>query len=263
MTCSSCKISGHNIRTCIHKSEVPQVRPKITRKCRDGKNTEELGKSIEMSVCKAIGIDFCGVYKYDHEKSEKLRERLERIRQLFPFKNVKHTASKGARYDITGTNPDGTIGYISIKSSKTKDAKVCPQVIGQPCYNTFCDYFSLPRTSTTDDIKKFIIDNTARIMFDYFNHTFDCDIFYYNEYHDKCLYIKTKDKIDWDKLSFEFSRDLSSWNESTTLRANIGNNIVITIGEFQLHNNRNGIKFRWNFEKLLNFFTIHFHITEF
>jgi hypothetical protein len=47
------------------------------------------------------------------------------------------------------------------------------------------------------------------------------------------------------------------WNESTGLL--VDNN---TIGEFQVHNHRDCIKFRWVFEKLLDVFKDHFEMVE-
>jgi len=36
----------------------------------------------------------------------------------------------------------------------------------------------------------------------------------------------------------------------------------VTIGEFQVHNRRDCIKFRWSFEKLLSLFKVHFEIVD-
>jgi hypothetical protein len=44
-----------------------------------------------------------------------------------------------------------------------------------------------------------------------------------------------------------FTRGLGEWKESTTLK--IGNK---SIGEFQIHNNRDCIKFRFNIETLIS-----------
>lgn len=226
----------------------------------DRRNTEELGKAAEKAVCNVFRTAFSGKYKYELTLPTNLEVRFEKLRDIFAYNNIRHTASNGNRYDITATDENGDTKYLSIKSSKSTSAKVCPQVIGQPCHNVFCDYFQLPRSSNASDIKAFIIENINTILSDYFKHTFDCDIFYYNEPKDKCLYIKTIKDIEWRDCRFKFTRNLDTWNESTTLH--ILTPKPVTIGEFQIHNNRDGIKFRWNFEKVLNVFKDSFDIKE-
>ena len=76
-----------------------------------------------------------------------------------------------------------------------------------------------------------------------------------NNYRDcvnACTHLRKIDVIDKfpfknDKL-FTFTKDLKNWNESTTIKYN-----NISIGEFQIHNNRNNIKFRYILENLYDF----------
>ena len=229
---------------------------------KDTRNTEELGKVAENAVCMVFHTMFSGLFSYDNNASDKLKGRFEKLPGLFNCTDVKHTARDNARYDMSGTTEDGATKHLSVKTVKTAQSKVCPQVIGQSCHNVFCDYFKLSRTSEKSDIKKFILDNVASLLYHYYNHTFDCDIFYYNEYKDKCLYIRPKTKINWDKYRYEFTRYLEKWNESTTLHIVGKDKKPVTIGEFQIHNHRDGIKFRWNFENLLRIFAEDFDITE-
>ena len=56
-------------------------------------------------------------------------------------------------------------------------------------------------------------------------------------------------------LQFSHVIKAKEWNESTTLTVN-----GINIAEIQLHRNRNCIKFRWFFEKLIHFYATHFSI---
>ncbi len=53
----------------------------------------------------------------------------------------------------------------------------------------------------------------------------------------------------WDPNKFSFTCDLNSWNESNTVKYN-----GVTLGEFQVHKNRNCYKFRFdlsNLEKII------------
>jgi hypothetical protein len=59
------------------------------------------------------------------------------------------------------------------------------------------------------------------------------------------LYKKIKSPI-WAKSQLTFTQDLESWNESCTVKFD-----EISIGEFQVHKNRNGFKFRFNFGGLM------------
>ena len=57
----------------------------------------------------------------------------------------------------------------------------------------------------------------------------------------------------WEKELFSFSQpNISTWNESNSVSYN-----GISLGEFQVHNNRNCFKFRFNFE---NLFVILYHL---
>ena len=215
--------------------------------------TEDLGKIFEMAICILYGIPFDGKYKYSMEKAEKLKDRIIGLNEAFPHK-LKHTAKRGNRYDFTGVEDD-TI-KLSAKTTK-KDGKVCPQVIGQPSKKKFCQFFDIDLKYTSDQIKTYIISNINIMLDSYFEHTFDCPIIYYNEKTNKLQFIKLKNKIDWNSYTIEFShqKNNKTWNESSTISIN-----NITIGEFQLHNHRDNIKFRWAFENVLNMFSESFEI---
>jgi hypothetical protein len=53
------------------------------------------------------------------------------------------------------------------------------------------------------------------------------------------------DTSKFDNCNFIFTKNPSSWLESSTLNI-IYNDIKYSIGEFQIHNNRNNVKFRFN-----------------
>ena len=94
----------------------------------------------------------------------------------------------------------------------------------------------------------------------YYEHTFDCPILYYNKKTDEIKYVVSKEnnEINWKNFIINYShiKKEKDWNESTTLYVNNR-----SVGEFQIHKKRDGIKFRWCFETILDLFEDHFIIT--
>ena len=216
--------------------------------------TEDLGKIFEKGVCLLYGIEYDGKYKYSVEEAQKITARIVKLKDVFPH-NLTHSAKNGSQYDFTGA--EDTAIRLSAKTTK-KDGKVCPQVIGQPSKKKFCDFFGLDQALTLEQIKQYIENgNVASMLSVYFKTTFDCPIVYYNKKKDLLLFIKTLTEIDWTQCVIEFSHIKKNkvWGESSTISINDK-----TIGEFQVHNHRDCIKFRWAFENLIEMFKTHFEI---
>jgi hypothetical protein len=211
--------------------------------------TEDLGKQLEMGVCLAVNTPYNGPYKYGMDVPEALKPRLMILNNLHP--GITHTAENGSRYDFGEK-------HLSAKTSK-RDGMVCPQVIGQPTKKKFCQYFKLPEGSTNDVIKEYIVANYRDMLIEYWNFTFDCPTIYYNKKRNKLIYVTIKKDIEWWDFEYDFTHIINKkkWNESTTLK--IG---PVSIGEFQVHKHRNGVKFRWSFENLLKAFPDHFEVLE-
>ena len=226
--------------------------------------TEDLGQMFEMAICKTFDIPFDGNFNYSMETALQISEHIQQFKSMYPYK-LTHTARGGCQYDFTGTSIDTTNETINVKlSAKTnkKGGKVSPQVLGQATVSTFCKHFNLTVTTTPPEIKQYILDNISSMLPKYYSYTFDADILYYNESKGKILFIQRKDDICWEDYPVSFTRNTidsdsaSYWNESSSISID-GKNI----GEFQVHNHRNCIKFRWNFENLLVIFKEKFDIT--
>ena len=217
--------------------------------------TEDLGKIFEMAICLYYEIDYDGHYKYSLQEAQILQNKLSNLKSVFPY-NIKHCAKGGSKYDFECID-DPTI-HLSAKTTK-KDGKVCPQVIGQPSRKKFCEFFALDQSTCLDQIKTFIINNIAHMLTVYCNHTFDCPLLYYNNHSNLLAFIVYKEHINWSNYAIQFSHNIKNklWNESSSISIN-----GVTIGEFQVHNNRDCIKFRWCFEKLLAMFGQHFTIID-
>lgn len=218
--------------------------------------TEDLGIIFEKAICLLYNIDYNGNYKYSIEEAEKLSNRIEKIKDCFPFK-IEHIAKNKNKYDFKNINKNKTI-YLSAKTTK-KEGKICPQVIGQPTKKKFIEYFNIDKQFDLKQIKLFIENNSHILLNKYTLHTFNCPIIYYNKHKNLLLFIKSKKNINWKNYEFTYSHKLKNkqWKESSTImikNKNQPNNNFVSIGEFQIHNHRDCIKFRWIFEKILKFF---------
>jgi hypothetical protein len=216
--------------------------------------TEDLGKIFEMAICLLYGIEYDGKYKYSLEEANNIKEKLHKLKNVFPY-DIKHIAKNGNKYDFVSIG-DTKIN-LSAKTSK-KDAKVCPQVIGQPSKKKFCEFFGVDLLYNLEEIKVYIEKNVKALLELYTINTFDCPIVYYNKHKNILWFVKLKENINWTNYNISFSHNVKNkkWNESSCIIIN-----GITIGEFQVHNHRDCIKFRWAFEKLLDMFKDNFEVT--
>ena len=134
--------------------------------------------------------------------------------------------------------------------------------IYNPYFRKFCD---IP------DLKKIIIESDIIKNNEYLNVNYNLTIFV-NMFFNKKNQFKRFQQNDAHEFLIEFldilvtevhgrmdscSLKNKKWNESSCIIVN-----GITIGEFQIHNHRNCIKFRWSFEKLLNLFGGNFEIID-
>lgn len=105
---------------------------------------------------------------------------------------------------------------------------------------------------TSKKLFKATARNKTKEMLDaYWKNLFDCDYLLYVE---KVLgksgddlsgkanvsFIPKKNPPKWDESKISFTKDLSTWNESCTLKYD-----GVSIGEWQVHNNRDCFKFRF------------------
>jgi hypothetical protein len=232
-----------------YKTPSPKTKPKVI--------TEDLGKIFEMAICIEYNIPYDGKYKYSLEDAMKIKDKFHnKLKSVFPH-NIKHIAKNGSQYDFVSIT-DST-KYLSAKTTK-KDGKVCPQVIGQPSKKKFCKHFNIDYDCDNAYIKYYIETNINTLLETYSTCTFDCPIVYYNKAKNRMLFVTLKENINWKNRDVVFSHNIKNkiWNESSSI--SIGG---INIGEFQVHNHRDCIKFRWSFEKFIDLFKNNFEIVDF
>jgi len=231
--------------------------------------TEDLGKSVEYSLCNVFETKFNGKFKYCQDRVQKLTTRFRFAKELFQgYIHVGHKDNlNDFEKEIKADSEDSVfLEHLSVKTTKKKnDWKICPQLIGQPTRFTFCQKFGLDsgEKATLSDakLKDYILENISNMMKEYTKTTFHCPIFFYNEQSDIAMIIKKINNLDWDSMEYRFSHieNKKSWNESTTLYIRKDNK-NITIGEFQFHQHRDCVKFRFHLKNVLTIFKESFDV---
>lgn len=153
---------------------------------------------------------------------------------------------------------------LSVKTNQKKLGKVAPQIIGQPTSETYFTYFKdlinidIPRSyeEKAHLFKEFTLSKIDRVMEKYWENLFHCDylIYFYNflnMYGDltgepQFLVLSKIKSPKWNKKKFSFTQNIKTWNESNTVKYD-----NLAIGEFQVHNNRDNFKFRFNMNNIL------------
>jgi len=213
-------------------------------------HNDQFGRIAEKALCIAKGIPFVG--PFPENLIAPAQALAPRFACFLPHMDGDwtHTAARGARFDFSSAD-----SHRSLKTN-TRDYKICPQVIGQTTKQRWCTHFGLPADTADDTIKNFIQTNLSRVLDEEHRHTFDTTIFHYHKPSNTAKVIISLRPIDWTSKNLTFTKNGDAWRESTSLRAN-GN----TIGEFQIHNHRNNVKFRWNLKNLIAAFPDDFHVS--
>lgn len=211
--------------------------------------TEDTGHIFEMAICLTLKIEYIGKFKYSMNKAEELSSRMGKLLEHINEPLV-HTASGQGKYDYTGETMK-----LSAKSNKN-GYKVAPQSIGQTTRNKFCNAFGFSNEIDNQQLKSQIIQNIKNMLGLYIENTFDCPILYYNEKDATITLIKyvNNTPIDWNNQKIHFTQSDISWEEGNTVKVEAESGSKKSIGEFQFHNHRNCIKFRWDIKNLVDFF---------
>lgn len=240
-------------------------------------NNEEIGISAEIAIADIFNVDISNAYRY--------RGNCNIINTLKPVaNNIFHTSNipRPIKHIAEGQNPIDFLlvndKTLSVKTNQRAIGKVAPQRIGQPTAETFFEYlddtfrfdihsalksngFADTYANRAKIFKKFAMKYTTELLREYWSNLFDCDylVFFYNiltpnkqiNNHPDCMvFTKSINPINWDKSQISFTQTLNSWNESCTVKY-----YGISIGEFQVHTNRNCFKFRFNMSGILHLIT--------
>lgn len=219
-------------------------------------NNETFGMSVENAICNLFRLD-----KPEHLEKRSNLEIESKARNVIieVFKNIPRPIQYvGAEKGIYGSQSKSPVDFI-LEGDKTLSLKtnignrVCPPEIGQPSIETFKKHFAYlisdVENFTADTFKEIVFESIDELMNQYLIYLFDCDYLlwiYKNREEYKYKILSNDLKFNFEKEKFTFTRSIGNWNESNTVKYD-----GISIGEFQVHKNRNSLKFRFNMKNLI------------
>jgi len=219
-------------------------------------NTEELGMTAEKVICDLSGIDSLHI---EHRANTELEKEIKPVMRdaLEELPDIKESVGqeKGEKGGLTKNRSDFKCENgetIEVKTTKSS-WKLCPHKCGQPGDETFDEYFGhlYDGKINYEKAKKLVINKFHEMMPIYLENLFDNDylLFLYFTGKNRGYEIIEKENLpdfdEWEEDDFSFTQTVESWNESCTIRYD-----GTSIGEFQLHSNRNCYKFRFQIKKL-------------
>lgn len=260
---SIAEIQTHKNRSFKFRFIMKNILPFIISK---SNTNESLGITAEKVVCDIFKLDYPPNFfkRYSVEMQYLLQDVILESFKYLPAP-IKHSGSEvGIRGGASKSSFDFLLQGNKTLSLKTNIGKmVCPSEVGQPNDKTAYLYFShLIKEDRIDKniFKRMVYESINHLMKIYIEHLFDSDYLlriYKNKNEDVALSGNIYDfqivekntgyNFFWDKSKFQFSKPkIEDWNESNTVYYD-----KVSIGEFQVHNNRNCFKFRFNFDNLL------------
>lgn len=223
-------------------------------------NNESFGITCEYVLCLVFNLDNNLKSRININYINILTAVLHKFKINFDsinnLKCIEFIGYKNLSYDfICQNNITKKLYTLSVKSNINNKYLICPQKIGQCTILSFINQIKLIKKfkniklKSLYSIKRFIIKNIEYLLPIYYKNLFCCDYLLWifklkNDINYK-LFNKKK-YIDWDKSNLRFTNKLNNWKECNTLKYN-----NLSIGIFQIHNNRNCIKFRFYFKNLL------------
>jgi len=226
--------------------------------------TEQVGISAEVALADLTGVRVDQSYR-DRGRDDlvlHIRPAIASIISEFPTP-IKHVAEDQNPIDFLLEGG----GSMSVKTNMRELGKVAPQNIGQPTAATFwarlphlipkgVDIGSLSYPESAKIFKQVAQSRTTDLLKEYWKNLFDCDyLLYVFDVLDKEDNLTARPRVkvfkksrspEWETSKLSFTQDLGDWNESCTVKYE-----SVSIGEFQIHNNRNCFKFRFNLGGLI------------
>lgn len=212
------------------------------------KSNEQTGMWTEKILCDILKINFNSKRDYINLLNYPLKLSKDIGVTIIPILDKlqinKHVGNINESFDfltITGE-------HVSLKTN-TNGFKVCPQIIGQTTLHKLNQYFGTEFNK--EQFKEYIMTNSLNILNHYLSNTFVCKHLINIKYDTGKIYYFCKDLPPvLHNTEFEFTNTLLNWNESNTVKIKI-NDKFFSLAEFQIHNNRNCIKCRFNFDTII------------
>ena len=245
------------------------------------RTNETFGQTIEQAIANNAGLE-TGLMRFrvDQVLLPLIQDILMPLQRDFNF--IEAIGSQNGRVDFRiDSGPLGqNVGTVSVKSNFNGN-KVCPQVIGQTTKERYISHFNIVQNGNAElEIKRHLLSNPAMVCYQMLQHLNSCDYIVYvsgslsrrpvadryyahtsictergleiNPTHTlanisvKWFHRSMLENFQWNPALFTFTKTLDTWNESCTIKYN-----GKSIAEFQIHNNRNGTKFRFKMKALV------------
>lgn len=215
------------------------------------KNTEQLGVLVEKSMCKIVDIPFNTKRKYEDLPNEIECDITETVGPVLKRMKLEHVGHLNKNYDFLDKLDNKT---VSVKTLMSGGNKICPQSIGQCSLKSLSVKLDKQFTSKSC-FKSYFSENSLEMINNYLKNCFCCDVTLVYKFDKGCVYSIEKGgngNVEFDKdLTFSTSKTIENWNESNTVYVDIDTK-RFSLGEVQIHNNRDCIKFRFNVETLVH-----------
>jgi hypothetical protein len=225
-------------------------------------NNEQIGISVEIAIADFFNVPISASYR-----SRGVQTIVDSITPIISeiFSNnsipapFEHVAERQSAVDFNLIENK----TLSVKTNKQKLGKAAPQQVGQASSNTWfnllaekLDIAYIP-TNYDEKVRLFKVIALTRIdklLSIYWGYMFDCDyliqIFNVVDSDDnptndpKYIVFRKASSPIWDPDKITFTKPtVAEWNESNTVKYEYDG---VPIGEFQVHNNRDNFKFRFN-----------------
>lgn len=217
----------------------------LSRLC---KNTEELGILVEKAMCEMMEVSFNTKRKYESLPKDVHDDINDTIGPILKRMKMKHIGNMNMEYDFASEDRKYTMSVKTIMSGN----KICPQSIGQCSFKSFNSKTGLALENKSD-FKKYFMTNKIGMLQKYLHNSFCCDRLVVYKFQSGLVYIIDKfgDVEFVSGLQFNTSKTINDWNESNTVYVE-KNGQKLSLGEIQIHNNRDCIKFRFNIDSLVD-----------
>jgi hypothetical protein len=216
-------------------------------------NNEIFGMSVEKCLCE--------IYKLKNDIEEKRVDRkiINEINTILK-KYLDEQKIIISEYIGGGGNQDDYTledgRTLQVKTNYNNSDKVCPPKLGQCTKRTFLNNIGKKinkdiKLEDNNEIKKFIIENNKEILKLYIEAYYTSDVMLYiKKPKNNKYFITLYDKINFDSSALKdceitFTKNLETWNESNTMKIKYMD-INYSVGEYQIHSHRDGVKFRFN-----------------
>lgn len=243
----------NHVKRKVHRHFMREKQRQLLRSKITFNNYEQCGLSVESILCHLNNVKFVGNKNRLHSDFIYLFE--NKIKDEFIKYSDVLKISEHVGYNQNKTDFILRTGKtLSVKTNYTnKGYKLCPQNIGQSTKKKFIHNFDLPIDSDIVKIRDFIENNKGYLLHRYLSNLLCCDYLLWFGIdiekktvesfliHGKKL---VQTQIQNEDICLRRGNQLKEWK---SCRISYQNSVI---GEYQIHSNRDCVKFRFHTKNL-------------